>query len=214
MFMSPMMTIWPETSLRQPERSLSQLSANVGRLGGVRILVVEDEVASPRRSPRPEAEGFDVDAVHDGLDGLWRAREAYDAIVLDIMLPGMNGYKVCRTLREEEVWTPILMLTAKDGEYDEAEALDTGADDFLAKPFSFVGAAGPAPGLDPSWQRADLRPLELGDLVLDRRPCACRRRDGSRRRLTRASSPCSSTSCATTATSSPKTEICSTACGA
>src|SRR5439155_20774287 len=58
--------------------------------------------------------------------------------VLDIMLPGMNGYRVCRALREESVWTPILMLTAKDGEYDEAEALDTGADDFLSKPFSFV----------------------------------------------------------------------------
>ena len=63
---------------------------------------------------------------------------SYDAIVLDILLPGMNGYKVCQTLREEEVWTPILMLTAKDGEWDEAEALDTGADDFLSKPFSFV----------------------------------------------------------------------------
>ena len=71
--------------------------------------------------------------------GLWLAREhAYDAIVLDIMLPGINGYKVCATLRDEGVWTPILMLTAKDGEYDEAEALDTGADDFLTKPFSFV----------------------------------------------------------------------------
>jgi DNA-binding response OmpR family regulator len=85
------------------------------------------------------AEGFDVDAVHDGIDGLWRAREgSYDAIVLDILLPGMNGYRVCKTLREEGVWTPVLILTAKDGEYDEAEALDTGADDFLSKPFSFV----------------------------------------------------------------------------
>ena len=67
------------------------------------------------------------------------AREgSYDAIVLDILLPGMNGYRVCQTLRDEGVWTPILILTAKDGEYDEAEALDTGADDFLSKPFSFV----------------------------------------------------------------------------
>jgi len=106
----------------------------------MRVLVVEDEVALAEAiRDGLEAEGFDVDAVHDGLDGLWRAREgSYDAIVLDILLPGMNGYKVCRTLREEEVWTPILMLTAKDGEYDEAEALDTGADDFLSKPFSFV----------------------------------------------------------------------------
>jgi len=106
----------------------------------MRVLVVEDEVALAEAiRDGLTSEGFDVDAVHDGLDGLWRAREgSYDAIVLDILLPGMNGYKVCRTLREEEVWTPILMLTAKDGEYDEAEALDTGADDFLSKPFSFV----------------------------------------------------------------------------
>lgn len=86
-----------------------------------------------------EDEGIDVDVEHDGRSGLWRAQEgSYDAIVLDIMLPGMNGYEVCRNLRESEVWTPVLMLTAKDGEFDEAEALDTGADDFLRKPFSFV----------------------------------------------------------------------------
>jgi DNA-binding response OmpR family regulator len=73
----------------------------------------------------------------DGTTGLWRAREEpYDAIVLDIMLPGLNGYRVCRTLRDEGVWTPILMLTAKAGEWDEVEALDTGADDYLTKPFS------------------------------------------------------------------------------
>ncbi len=72
-------------------------------------------------------------------DGLWMAREQpYDAIVLDVMLPGANGYQVCATLRDEGNWTPILMLTAKTGEYDEAEALDTGADDFLSKPFSYV----------------------------------------------------------------------------
>ena len=94
--------------------------------------------------PRPSAgastaEGFEVEVSHDGLDGLWRAKERdYGAIVLDLLLPGMNGYQVCRTLRAAEVWTPILMLTAKSGEYDEAEALDTGADDFLSKPFSFV----------------------------------------------------------------------------
>lgn len=86
-----------------------------------------------------EAEGFATDVVLDGVDGLWMAREnPYDAIVLDIMLPGMNGYKVCSTLREEGVWTPILMLTAKDGDLDEAEALDMGADDYLTKPFSYV----------------------------------------------------------------------------
>jgi DNA-binding response OmpR family regulator len=106
----------------------------------VRVLVVEDEeLLAAAVADGLTAEGFDVDVAHDGPDGLWRAREgSYDAIVLDVLLPGMHGYKVCRTLRDEGVWTPILILTAKDGEYDEAEALDTGADDFLSKPFSFV----------------------------------------------------------------------------
>ncbi len=106
----------------------------------MRILVVDDEVALTRSLRRGlEAEGFAVDVAHDGEEGLWLAREHdYDAILLDLMLPKINGYKVCRTLREEENWTPILMLTAKTGELDEAEGLDTGADDFIAKPFSFV----------------------------------------------------------------------------
>ena len=106
----------------------------------MRILIVEDEerlAASIARGLR--GEGFEVDVVHDGADGLWRATEtSYAAIVLDILLPGMNGYKVCGELRRAGVWTPVLMLTAKDGEYDEAEALDTGADDYLRKPFAFV----------------------------------------------------------------------------
>ncbi len=106
----------------------------------MRVLVVEDETnIADALATGLRAEGFDVDVVHNGDDGLWRAREtAYAAIILDILLPGMNGYRICRTLRAEGVWTPILMLTAKDGELDEAEALDTGADDFLSKPFSFV----------------------------------------------------------------------------
>jgi len=105
-----------------------------------RVLVIEDErrvAAAVKRGL--EAEGFAVDAVFDGDEGLWMAREQpYDAIVLDLMLPGTNGYQVCATLRDEGNWTPILMLTAKHGEYDEAEAFDTGADDFLRKPFSYV----------------------------------------------------------------------------
>ena len=106
----------------------------------MRVLVVEDEASiADALAIGLRAEGFDVDIADNGTDGLWRAREtAYAAIILDILLPGMNGFKVCRTLRDEGVWTPILMLTAKDGELDEAEALDTGADDFLSKPFSFV----------------------------------------------------------------------------
>lgn len=138
-------------------------------MGAVRLLVVDDEehlAASVARGL--EAEGFDVDVVHDGLEGLWRAREGrYAAIVLDLMLPGMNGFRVCRTLRDEGVATPILMLTAKHGEYDEAEALDTGADDFLSKPFSFVVLVARLRAL---LRRApQLRPavLEVGDLSLD-----------------------------------------------
>lgn len=84
------------------------------------------------------ADGFAVDVADNGVDGLWLAQNnPYVAIVLDIMLPQMNGYVVCRTLRSEENWTPILMLTAKDGEYDEMEGLDTGADDYVTKPFRY-----------------------------------------------------------------------------
>jgi DNA-binding response OmpR family regulator len=105
----------------------------------MRILVVEDEERIADALKRGlEAEGFAVDVAANGTDGLWLATEqAYDAIVLDIMLPGINGLRVCRALRDKRIWTPILMLTAKDGELDETEALDTGADDFLSKPFSY-----------------------------------------------------------------------------
>ena len=106
----------------------------------MRVLVVEDEANLANAVAQGlQAEGYGVEVANDGEEGLWRAREGqFDAIVLDIMLPGINGYVICRTLREEEIWTPILMLTAKDGEFDEAEGLDTGADDYLTKPFSFV----------------------------------------------------------------------------
>jgi DNA-binding response OmpR family regulator len=106
----------------------------------VKVLVVEDEVRQAAAIKRGlEAEGFAVDVAANGTDGLWLATEQdYDAIVLDVMLPGLNGFRVCAELRARQVWTPVLMLTAKDGELDEAEALDTGADDFLSKPFSYV----------------------------------------------------------------------------
>ena len=107
---------------------------------GVRVLVIEDEVSLAQAIARGlQAEGFTVDVEHDGESGLWRAQEQrYGAVVLDVLLPKMNGYRVCATMRREQNWTPVLMLTAKNGEYDEAEALDNGADDFLSKPFSFV----------------------------------------------------------------------------
>ncbi len=106
----------------------------------MRILLVEDEEHLADAIRRGlEAEGFSVDISYDGLDGLWMAQQGqYDALILDILLPGMNGYKVCSTLRGEGNKVPILMLTAKDGEYDEAEGLDLGADDYLTKPFHFV----------------------------------------------------------------------------
>jgi two-component system OmpR family response regulator len=106
----------------------------------MRLLIVDDEenlLASLKRGLA--AEGFAVDTATTGTEGLELARRTpYDCIILDIMLPGVNGFKFTQILREERNWTPILMLTAKDGEYDEAEALDTGADDFLTKPFSFT----------------------------------------------------------------------------
>ena len=106
----------------------------------MRVLVVEDDVRLAEvLSAGLVAEGFDVDVVHDGLDGYWQASEgAHDVVVLDVLLPSISGYTVAQRLRGEQVWTPILMLTAKDGEYDEADGLDVGADDYLRKPFSFV----------------------------------------------------------------------------
>jgi two-component system OmpR family response regulator len=106
----------------------------------VKVLLVEDDnkIATAVRRGL-QAEGFAVEVSSDGSDGLWRALEGtYDLIVLDIMLPGRNGFRVCAELRAAGNWTPILMLTAKDGDQDEAEALDAGADDYLVKPFSFI----------------------------------------------------------------------------
>jgi two-component system, OmpR family, response regulator len=106
----------------------------------MKVLLVEDDrkIATAIRRGL-EAEGFTVEVSSNGDDGLWKATEgSYDLIVLDIMLPGRNGYVVCAELRRTGNWTPILMLTAKDGDLDEAEGLDTGADDYLVKPFSFA----------------------------------------------------------------------------
>jgi DNA-binding response OmpR family regulator len=106
----------------------------------VRVLLVDDDrrlAAALKRGL--EVDGFAVDVAHDGEDGLWLARETdYDVVVLDVMMPRMDGLELCARLRSEQRWAPVLMLTARDGEQDEARALDTGADDFLAKPFSYV----------------------------------------------------------------------------
>jgi two-component system OmpR family response regulator len=135
----------------------------------VRVLVVEDEKRLAAGLKKGlEAEGFATDVALDGTDGLWMAREhPYDAIVLDIMLPGINGYKLCATLREEGIWIPILMLTAKDGELDEAEALDTGADDFLTKPFSYIVLVARLRALIRRGVRERPAVLEAGDLCFD-----------------------------------------------
>jgi len=135
----------------------------------MRVLVVDDErrLASSLRVGL-EAEGFAVDVAHDGTDGLWLAREhPYDAIVLDLMLPGINGYKVCETLRSERNWTPVLMLTAKDGEWDQVEGLDTGADDYLTKPFSFPVLLARLRAVARRGARERPTLLEAGDLRLD-----------------------------------------------
>jgi DNA-binding response OmpR family regulator len=140
----------------------------------VRVLVVEDDVSVATGVERClSADGFDVEVVHDGAVGLERVRaDHFDLIVLDILLPSMNGYHVCQSVRSTGNWTPILMLTAKSGECDEAEGLDTGADDFLVKPFSMVVLQ--------AWVRALLRRPRrrmewsvVGDLRLDplRRRC-------------------------------------------
>jgi len=135
----------------------------------MRILLVEDERSFARALCRGlEAEGFVVELAEDGRKGLQMATErSYDVVVLDIMLPGLNGYRVAAALRERDRWTPVLMLTAKVGELDEAEALDTGADDFLSKPFSFVVLVARLRAL--ARRGGGRRPavLEAGDLRLD-----------------------------------------------
>ncbi|MEU0506713.1 response regulator transcription factor [Nocardia sp. NPDC005998] len=106
----------------------------------MRVLVVDDEIRLAETLRRGlSAEGFVVEVAHDGIDGLELAATGdFDVLVLDIMLPGKHGYQIVRELRERRIWTPVLMLSAKDGEYDQADAFDLGADDYLTKPFSFV----------------------------------------------------------------------------
>lgn len=106
----------------------------------MKVLIVEDESRfAATLTLGLQAEGFVVVHADNGVDGLWEATEnSFDVIVLDIMLPGLSGYEVLRTLRAREVWTPVLMLTAKDGDYDQADAFDLGADDYLCKPASFI----------------------------------------------------------------------------
>lgn len=135
----------------------------------VRVLVVEDEVRLAETIRRGlVAEGFVTAVELNGDDGFATAcNDEFDVIVLDIMLPGKHGYDIVRDLRAREVWTPILMLSAKDGEYDLADAFDLGADDYLVKPFSFVVLLARLRAL--VRRGAPQRPsiLTVGDLSLD-----------------------------------------------
>lgn len=135
----------------------------------VHVLVIEDEVALAETIRRGLiSEGFAVNVEHRGDVGFTTAMsDQFDAIVLDIMLPGKNGYEIVRELRAQGVWTPILMLSAKDGEYDLADAFDLGADDYLVKPFSFVVLFARLRAL--LRRGAPERPavLSAGDLLLD-----------------------------------------------
>jgi len=135
----------------------------------MRVLVVEDEAVLAEGVRRGlEAEGFATDVAANGVDGLWMATEhPYDVIVLDIMLPGINGYRVCEQLRDAGNWTPILMLTAKGGVWDEVEGLDTGADDYLTKPFSYAVLIARLRALRRRGARPRPTVLEAGDIRLD-----------------------------------------------
>ncbi len=135
----------------------------------MRLLVVEDEIRLAESLQRGlQAEGFAVDVAHDGEAGLRLAREGgYDAVVLDVMLPRLSGYRVCQQLRAEGSTVPVLMLSAKDGDYDQADGLDLGADDYLTKPFAWVVLVARIRAL--LRRGGSTRPavLEVGDLLLD-----------------------------------------------
>ena len=135
----------------------------------MRLLVVEDEVRLAAALQRGlSAEGFAVDVVHDGESGLHAASEgSYDAVVLDVMLPRLSGYRVCRELRARGNWVPVLMLSAKDGEHDQADGLDLGADDYLTKPFSYVVLVARLRALLRRGRPQRPAVLTAGDLTLD-----------------------------------------------
>jgi two-component system, OmpR family, response regulator len=135
----------------------------------MRLLIVEDEPKMAgliRRGLREE--GYSADIASNGNDALWMAEATeYDAIVLDVLLPGTNGFDVCRELRQNGVWSPVLMLTARDSVDDRVAGLDAGADDYLTKPFSFVELLARLRALArrPPLERPTV--LEVGDLRLD-----------------------------------------------
>ena len=145
----------------------------------MKILLVEDDrtiAAAVRRGL--EGEGFSVDVSYDGSEGLWKALEQrFDLVVLDLMLPGLGGYDVCRAMRQHGNWTPVLVLTAKDGAHDQADALDLGADDYLTKPFSFLVLVAHVRALLRRTNGGQVVPVQVGDLRLDSARHRCWRGD-------------------------------------
>jgi two-component system OmpR family response regulator len=135
----------------------------------VRVLVVEDSIRMAGVIRRGlEEEGFAVDLAHDGGDGLWMATEHdYDVVVLDCMLPGVDGFEVCRRLREAGRWSPVLMLTARGTVADRVAGLNAGADDYLLKPFAFAELVARVQALLRRGAPARPTVLECGDLRLD-----------------------------------------------
>jgi DNA-binding response OmpR family regulator len=150
-------------------RSSTTVVSRRAKVGLVRLLVVEDEERLATALRRGlQAEGFAVDVAHDGQAGLELARGGgYDAMILDVMLPKLSGYRVVRQLRAERQWLPVLMLSAKDGEYDQADGLDCGADDYLTKPFSYVILLARLRALLRRGRPQRPAVLEAGDLRLD-----------------------------------------------
>lgn len=141
----------------------------LGSLTGMRVLVIEDEVRMAQLVKRAlEEEGHAVDVSGDGPEGLWMATEnPYAAIVLDVMLPGFDGFELCRRLRAAEIWVPVLMLTARDDVGDRVRGLDVGADDYLVKPFSLMELAARLRALTRRDDHRRPAVLTLGDLKLD-----------------------------------------------
>src|SRR5712691_7320347 len=141
----------------------------VGEDVAMRVLVVEDELRMASLIRRGLVnEGVGADMAPNGEDALWMAQaHEYDAIVLDVMLPGLNGFETCRRLRGAGVWTPVLMLTARDSVEDRVAGLDSGADDYLVKPFAFAELLARLRALVRRGETARPAVLEVGDLALD-----------------------------------------------
>ncbi|MEZ5381205.1 MAG: response regulator transcription factor [Microthrixaceae bacterium] len=135
----------------------------------MKLLLIEDDTKIATAVKRGlEGEGFSVEVAFNGVDGLWMATEGgWDALIVDLMLPGKNGFQICDELRRAQDWTPILVLTAKDGDLDEAEALDTGADDYLQKPFSFPVLVARLRALLRRTTGQQPVPIEAGSLRID-----------------------------------------------